>query len=417
MDNPYYYWQVVPHAPALVSIAVTPANSTITTGRTRQMTAIATFADGSTADVTDSSVWSSGDATKVSINAATGLATGVAPGTVALTATKSGIPGSTNITDVAPFNPTTFALSRYQRNYANVIPWPGTASAGISGNYNEGNLSANPVANNPWNGINGAEYSRADNTVIRDGGGVPQNMETFVTNAEYTLSWLVDIMGPGQKLLPVYQRGQIFAADAHWGWGFSGAAAMINQSPVIIDAVTQTITRNVGSFLTDHFAIGQTVYLRRTALNDGFVGVPISAVTATTLTFAGGALQSEVIPLANNACITAGPYVLTIFVYYVAAFRFVEFAITPGRHWVYVRRDAVTGNIQVDIDGVPAVEGPQALAQHSGVSGIQARTNNSLSNPPMDFIVYEEFAALVKQTDAQRDNYKSYLNNTFNTNY
>jgi hypothetical protein len=84
---------------SLVSIGVTPAALTIPAGRSQAFTAIATYSDLSTRDVTSSVSWTSSDATVVSINAA-GVARGLAPGTITVTATDaaSGVAGGAGVT-------------------------------------------------------------------------------------------------------------------------------------------------------------------------------------------------------------------------------------------------------------------------------------------------------------------------------
>jgi hypothetical protein len=80
----------------LVSIAVTPANPSITKGSTQQFTATGTFSDNST-QVLSNAVWASGTTTVATINAP-GLATGVGQGTSTISATSGAISGSTVLT-------------------------------------------------------------------------------------------------------------------------------------------------------------------------------------------------------------------------------------------------------------------------------------------------------------------------------
>jgi len=54
--------------PTLVSIALTPANPSVTAGNTAQFKATGTFTDGSTADITSSATWNSSDTTLASIS-------------------------------------------------------------------------------------------------------------------------------------------------------------------------------------------------------------------------------------------------------------------------------------------------------------------------------------------------------------
>jgi hypothetical protein len=83
-------------AAALVSIAVSPANATVALGTTQQFTAIGTFTDSSTQDVTSSATWASDDSSTATINNA-GLVTSMAQGTTDISATSGNISGSTTL--------------------------------------------------------------------------------------------------------------------------------------------------------------------------------------------------------------------------------------------------------------------------------------------------------------------------------
>ncbi len=81
----------------LVSLAVTPANSTMPSGTTKQMTATGTFSDSSKQDVTATALWSSSTPAAATINSH-GLVTSVANGTTTLTASIGSVSGSTLLT-------------------------------------------------------------------------------------------------------------------------------------------------------------------------------------------------------------------------------------------------------------------------------------------------------------------------------
>lgn len=97
----------------LVSITVTPTNPIVANNFTSQFRALSTYSDGTVQDITGGVVWSSGTTSIATINAA-GLATGVAVGSSAITATSGSIFGSTTLTvsaatlvsiSIAPANP------------------------------------------------------------------------------------------------------------------------------------------------------------------------------------------------------------------------------------------------------------------------------------------------------------------------
>jgi hypothetical protein len=83
--------------PSLVSIAVTPAGSSVVVGQTLQFIATGTFSDNTTNDITGSVTWASSNTTAATINTA-GLATGVTPGqSTTISATQGTISGSTSL--------------------------------------------------------------------------------------------------------------------------------------------------------------------------------------------------------------------------------------------------------------------------------------------------------------------------------
>ena len=85
----------------LVSIGVTPVNSSIPIGSMRQFAAFGIYSDGSTQDITNSVTWSSSSPTVAQISNASGtkgLATGVNAGTTTIRASIDGVLGSTTLT-------------------------------------------------------------------------------------------------------------------------------------------------------------------------------------------------------------------------------------------------------------------------------------------------------------------------------
>jgi uncharacterized protein YjdB len=81
----------------LVSLAVTPASSTMAIGTTKQFTATGTFSDSSTQDITTTVVWTSSNPAAATINAQ-GLASSAANGSTTITAGFGAITGSTGLT-------------------------------------------------------------------------------------------------------------------------------------------------------------------------------------------------------------------------------------------------------------------------------------------------------------------------------
>ena len=84
-------------AATLVSISVASPSALLAAGFTRPYTATGIFSDGSSLDLTSTAAWSSSDITVATIDAA-GVATGLIPGTVSITATQASITGTASLT-------------------------------------------------------------------------------------------------------------------------------------------------------------------------------------------------------------------------------------------------------------------------------------------------------------------------------
>jgi hypothetical protein len=81
----------------LMSIAVTPAGSTIALGATLQFTAAGTYSDGSTQNLTSAVSWSSSNTAVATVNAS-GLVTGVSAGSSTIGAASGSVTGTTGLT-------------------------------------------------------------------------------------------------------------------------------------------------------------------------------------------------------------------------------------------------------------------------------------------------------------------------------
>lgn len=81
----------------VVSTTMSPSNPSIQTGQTQQFLTMGTFDGGSTADVTDQTIWTSSNPTIATIDQ-TGLATGVAAGKVTISGSCQCYVKKTNLT-------------------------------------------------------------------------------------------------------------------------------------------------------------------------------------------------------------------------------------------------------------------------------------------------------------------------------
>lgn len=94
--------QLIVTAPTLQSIAVTPANSSISGfSKTVQFTATGTYSDGTATPITSGVVWDSSLKSVATIDLISGLATSVAAGTTSISATVGSVSGKTDLTVTA----------------------------------------------------------------------------------------------------------------------------------------------------------------------------------------------------------------------------------------------------------------------------------------------------------------------------
>jgi hypothetical protein len=115
VDYTTAHFPLLPVPSSLVSLAVTPANASITTSSTQQFTATGTYTDGSTQDLTSTATWISTN-TAVATITSTGLASAVATGSTSVQATSGAISSSTNLTVVPP--PTLVSIAVTPANIA-----------------------------------------------------------------------------------------------------------------------------------------------------------------------------------------------------------------------------------------------------------------------------------------------------------
>jgi len=115
----------------LTGIAVAPRIVTVAPGRSVQLTAQGTYADGSTQDVTAQATWTSSDPTKVTVTTS-GAITGVVGGDATVSAALGGFSASASVHIFVPNPSPTPPLSQsvaYQIDYAHA----GRATMGSSG--------------------------------------------------------------------------------------------------------------------------------------------------------------------------------------------------------------------------------------------------------------------------------------------
>jgi len=153
-------------APVLVSIAVTPANPSITAGQQQQFTATGNYTDGSHQNLTSTATWSSSAPAVATVSA--GLATSLTAGTTTVKATSGSISGSTILTVTAPIHSVSLA-------------WTASISSGISG-YNAYRAT-----------VSGGPYTLVNSSLIAITNYSDQTVQSGVTY--YYVTTAVDSQG------------------------------------------------------------------------------------------------------------------------------------------------------------------------------------------------------------------------------
>lgn len=147
-------------APTLNSLAVIPANPTLSIGGTQAFTATGTYSDASTQNLTALAIWGSSSSPRATITSG-GVATGVSAGTTLISATVGSVTGNTTLTvQPAPLSITTTSLAGGTANTAysaalatagGIAPYTwsiltGSLPAGLALNASTGMIGGTPTS-------------------------------------------------------------------------------------------------------------------------------------------------------------------------------------------------------------------------------------------------------------------------------
>lgn len=142
--------------PTLTTLTVGPQNANIQQGTNVQMTAVATYSDGSTKNLNSGIFWSTSDDTVAPITAG-GLVNGASPGTATITGSSGATTGTTTLTvtlnnvtaiQVQPLGVQTAALGSSTATYTCLATVSGNPSVDVttSVTWSVTDLSGNPAS-------------------------------------------------------------------------------------------------------------------------------------------------------------------------------------------------------------------------------------------------------------------------------
>ena len=255
--------------PPLSSVLIAPQNPLIFQGNTLQFIATATYTDGSTADLTNSSNWSSSANSIATVNS-TGLATSLALGTTTVTANSGGFSSSTVLTvtpalvsiAINPHSPSVAtglkqllsAIGTYAdgstRDLTSVVTWS-SSTTGVATVSSAGMLTA---------------VSQGTATVAANLG----NVGTSVTVTIAAPALLTAVVSPQSPTLPIganlqftatgrYSDGTTHDVTALAAWASSDSTAATVGTSGLATAVSAGTTTIAGSLNGISFSTNLTV--------------------------------------------------------------------------------------------------------------------------------------------------------------
>ena len=165
-------------AATLKSIAVSPANSTMPVNTTQQFSAVGSYSDGSSRDLTALVSWTSSTVANATVSAS-GVVTGLAGGSATITATLNSVSGSTSVTVNAP---TITAIS--------IAPDDLTLPLGVSEQYTASAIYSDGSVQDL---VSGVTWSSSNATVASvDSNGVATTLTAGTTSITATVGGFTD---------------------------------------------------------------------------------------------------------------------------------------------------------------------------------------------------------------------------------
>jgi hypothetical protein len=293
---------------ALVSIAVSPLNSTISLGTTKQFTATGTYTDGTTQNITTVVSWSSNNAAVATISnsaGTNGLATSAGTGQTTITATLGSITGSTTLTvstaalvsiAVSPLNSSIAPGSTQQFTATGTYADGSTQNITATVNWNSNNAAVANISNSA--GTNGlATSAGTGQTTIRATLGSVTGSTTLTVSTAALVSIAVS---PLNSSIAVGSTQQFTATGTYADGSTLNITATVSWSSN--NAVVATISNSVGTNgLATSAGAGQTT----------ITAILGSVTSSTTLTVGTAALSSIALSPLNSTISLGTPQQFT----------------------------------------------------------------------------------------------------------
>ena len=304
----------------VATIAITPANPSLAIGGTQQMTATATYADGSTADLSSAVTWSSTQGATATVSA-TGLVTAVAAGTTTISGVYQGaggpVTGSTTVTvgsgsGPGMGNPTLVSIAVSPSSGS--IVKGATEQLSVTGTYSDGStqdLTASATFMTTDTTVLGVSASGLVSAIgvgtakITVAAGGQSSMTQVITVTPETLTGIVVTptstriaLGTMRQLSATgtYSDGsrQDLTSSATWTSG-AASTATVNAAGLVsgVAAGTATIQAAAGGFTSGSTVIVSTATLTSVAITPSGASFPAGTTEQFNLTgsFSDGSTQ------------------------------------------------------------------------------------------------------------------------------
>ncbi|WP_234941958.1 Ig-like domain-containing protein [Vibrio anguillarum] len=246
----------------ITEITVTPSQVNIAKGQTQQLTAIATYSDGTSSSVTNSVMWTPADANTATVTS-TGLITGVGVGSTTMAVTKDGITSNTVNVTVSSAVITAIQVTPSQVNVAKgqtqqltaIATYSDTTSSDISSSVTWTPADTNTITVTSTGLITGVEVGSTTVTATKN--GISNSVNVTVSSAVITAIQVTPTTVNVAKGL----NGQLTATATY----SDGTSSSVTKSVTWMSVDTNTATVTLDGLLTG-VEVGSTTV---TATKDG----------------------------------------------------------------------------------------------------------------------------------------------------
>ncbi|ASI93362.1 Ig-like domain-containing protein [Vibrio mediterranei] len=264
-------------AAVITDITVTPATVSVAKGQTEQLTAMATYSDGTSSDVTSSVTWMPADTNTATVTSL-GLLTGIEVGSTTLTATKDGIISNTGnvtvtaavITDIT-VTPAMVSVAKGQTEQLTaMVTYSDGTFSDVTDSVTWMLVDTNTATVTSLGLLSGVEVGSTTLTATKD--GIISNTGTVIV----TTAVITDItVTPATVSVAKGQTEQLTAMATYSDGTSSDVTSSVTWMPV--DANTATVT---SSGLLSGIEMGSTTL---TATKDGIISNTGTVIVTTAV--------------------------------------------------------------------------------------------------------------------------------------